>query len=402
MFVSRRPRSQPQDRFLQTFELLNQAITLPPTRSIGEELHSGLRDVQAAAQHNQVTQEIATGFISAVNAVLYVLPQGYRQRFLFDASMIGAILANWNGDQQRLSSTIYPRYDAEWWHGRIGMPTRSLNGRDSFLGFIAFPGGDDLSNIDLRDYAFLCHELGHNMLYYDDTAFTQNFSAKLEQVTSMLALAGVADRGSARLKAQRNVEELRRKWTPTPDHENWANEMMMDLIALWTCGPAYLASFGYEVDDDSKNPYVVSQTHPPYALRVEIMLAASEKLGWGKYTQGLNNRLKGWQSSKWKSHYTNKYVALADSKIVGACITCTLAACETIGLPRCDERHVERVKELVNRGDTPDFGTDVIIAAWVVRQQTDEHSFGQWEQKTIASLFDRIVSQSDLRHTEPS
>jgi hypothetical protein len=398
--VSRRPRHQSHDRFQQTFESLDRAIALPPTRSIGEELQSRLREVQIAAQ--QLAPEDVTGFISSVNAVLALLPQGYQRRFLFDACMIGAILADWNGEQQRLSSTIYPRYGAEWSHGHVRMPTRRLNASDSFLGFITFPGTDDLANIELIDYAFLCHELGHNLLHYDDAAFTRPFTAQLEQITGMLALAGVADRGSARLKAQRDVDDIRRMWTPTHNHENWANEMMIDLIALWTCGPAYLASFEYEVGDESKNPYQISQTHPPYALRVEAIIAASERLGWGEHTQGLKDRLEGWGVSNWKSHLTNKYFKLADSKIMSACLTCTLAACESAGLPRCDERQVERVKELLKRGDAPDFGADVIIAAWLVRQQTDDQSFGQWERNTVAALFDRIVSRSAAHHAETS
>jgi hypothetical protein len=392
--MSRRPRRQSHDRFQQTFELLDQAIALPPTRSIGQELYSTLSDVQVAAKHEQLSPADVTRFISSVNNVLAALPQAYQRRFLFDACMIGVICADWNGEQQRLSSTIYPRYDEEWSHGHIRMPTRRLSTNDSFLGFIAFPGTDDLASIELSDYSFLCHELGHNLLHYDATAFTEHFLSQLEQIISKLVLAGAADQGSARMKAQRSIDDIRRMWTPTEDHANWANEMMIDLIALWTCGPAYLASFEYEVGDESKNPYQISQLHPPYALRVEAMITASEKLGWGAYTQGLKKRIKAWPASKWKSHYTNKYVALADSKIVSACITCTLAACEAVGLPRCDERHVKRVKEIIKRGNTPDFGSDVIIAAWLVHQQADDQSFEQWEQKTVASLFDRIISQS--------
>lgn len=391
--MSRRPRRQSHDRFQQTFELLDQAIALLPTRAIGQELQSSLNDVQIAAKYELLIPEDVVEFITSVNDVLAVLPKEYQHRFLFDAGMIGAIRASWNGTQQRLSSTIYPRYDAEWMHGHIMMPTKRPNAQDRFLSFITFPGTDDLGSIDLLDYAFLCHELGHNLLHYDATAFTELFSSQLEQIIGMLVLAGAADQGSARMKAQRSIDDIRRTWTPTEDHANWANEMMMDLIALWTCGPAYLASFEYEVGDESKNPYQISQSHPPYALRVEAMIAASEKIGWSAYTQGLKNRIKAWQASKWKSHYTNKYVALADSKIMSACITCTLAACEAVGLPRCDERQVKRVKEIIKRGNTPDFGTEVIIAAWLVHQQTDDQSFEQWEQKTVASLFDRIISQ---------
>lgn len=392
--MSRRPRRQALDQFQQAYQLLELTSEYPPNRAICAELKAGLDVVQAAARHGNFGADEAAGFVSMLNSVLVALPQTYGKRFLFDSAMIGAIKQSWDGGGQRLSSTILPRHGAaEWMHGRIRMPTRRIENND-LLSFIIFPDGDDLNDVDLLDYSFLCHELGHNLLNYDEAAFVSAFGRQLNKLTGALALAGVADRGKARAKAQGVVDEIRRVWTPAESHEDWAHEMMMDLIALWTCGPAYLASFAYEATDPSKNPYHVSQEHPPYALRAEALVAAGRELGWSEQTRQLREQLEGWRSSAWKGRLTNNYVKLADSKITRACISCTLAACEEISLPRCDGIQLGRLGELIGSGGIPDFGTDAIVAAWLVRQGSDDQTYRLWERGVVDALFYRIVEQS--------
>lgn len=400
--MSRRPRRQPQDRFQQVLELLNQVIALPPTRSIGEELKAGLIHVQRAVTLGQTERENLSGLTAQIELVVAQLPQSYRDRFFFDSAMIGIIALQWNEGRQRLSSTIFPRYGTEWSHGRIQMPTRSRNTNDSFLSFITLPGTDDLASVDLLDYAFMFHELAHNLLFFDDIAFKKDFSTQLDRVTGHLSLAGIADRGSARIKGQRRVEAIRCVWTPTDDHENWANEMMMDIIAVWACGPAYLLSFEFEMSDETKNPYQVDQAHPPYALRTEALLWASRELGWTKYSSGLEVVIEKWRASYWKSRIDNDYVALADSKIMQACITSTLVACAEVGLPLCDEQHIKRVESVLASGNTPDFGVDIVLAAWLKRRRTDEAAYQLWEREIVDALNKRIADQAAATNVEAS
>lgn len=308
--------------------------------------------------------------------------------------MVGAIGRSWNVGGKRLSSTILPRYDAdEWEHGRVPMPTRR-RGRDDSVSFINFPGGPEIDGIELWDYAFLCHELGHNLLYYGEEAFTHNFMTAFDRRTAELALAGIADRGQARVKGQQVVDKIRQVWRPVKDHQDWAHEMMMDIIALWACGPAYIASFVYEAGHMSKNPYQITQDHPPYALRAEALAFAGEELGWDEFARKLREQQDLWRDSTWKSHLGNKYYKLADSKIMNACVSSTLSGCAELNLPKCDAEQIARVAKTVRREDIPDFGTDLIVAAWMVREVSNETTYHTWERATVAALFDRIISQA--------
>jgi hypothetical protein len=112
--------------------------------------------------------------------------------------------------------------------------------------------------------------------------------------------------------------------------------------------------------------------------------------------------IEKWRASHWKSRIDNDYVALADSKIMQACITSTLVACAEVGLPRCDEQHIKRVESVLASGNTPDFGVDVVLAAWLKRQRTDEAAYQLWEREIVNALNKRIADQAAATNVEAS
>lgn len=392
--MSRRPRRQAIDLVQHTLQQLEELARFSPNRGLCKELKSTLDIVLLDAEKGTLSAADASAFVTEVNKVLVALPRFAKERFWFDAAMIGTIRRSWSINGDRLSSTILPRYDAdEWEHGRVPMPTRK-RGEDDSVSFINFPGGLGLDGIELWDYAFLCHELGHNLLYYSEDAFTDEFMAALDRRTAELALAGIADRGQARVKGQQTVDKIRQVWRPVNNHQDWAHEMMMDIIALWACGPAYIASFVYEAGHSAKNPYQITQDHPPYSLRAEALAFASEELGWKEFARKLKGQQDLWRDSAWKSSLGNKYYKLADSKIMNACVSSALNGCAELNLPKCDATQLARVGETIRQGETPDFGTDLIVAAWMVREVSNESSYHDWERGTVATLFDRIMSQA--------
>lgn len=394
--LARRPRHQAIDQAQQTLQQIEEAGEFPLNRALCDELKSGMEFVQQAVRLGALAAHAASEFVTLVNSVLVTLPRTCGKRFLFDAAVIGAIQHSWNSGGQRLSSIILPLYEAgDWEHGRVRIPTRK-GGEDDSLSFINFPGGADLSAVELWDYAFLCHELGHNLLYYGEEAFVQAFVPLLERRAAELALAGVADKGQVRAKGQRVVSEIRQVWEPVQNHKDWTHEMMMDLIALWACGPAYIASFIYEASYAPKNPYQITQEHPPYALRAEALALASEELGWGAQSRLLEEQQVLWRGSAWKSHLTNKYSRLTDSKITSACVSNALGGCAKLNLPKCDARQLARVEETLRLGESPNFGTDLIIASWLMRKDSDEDSYRKWEHHTVEALLDRIMRQVKL------
>src|SRR5712691_5868169 len=121
-------------------------------------------------------------------------------------------------------------------------------------------------------YPFLTHELGHNALFKYDKVFPQSFWPVLEQVTNGLLRQSLADKGAARSRARDTVTLIRQLWSPTANHYNWAHEIAMDVIALWTTGPAYLATFHDILEDEELNPYLVGQSHPPYEIRANALI----------------------------------------------------------------------------------------------------------------------------------
>src|SRR5258708_27075845 len=90
--------------------------------------------------------------------------------------------------------------------------------------------------------SWMCHELAHNLFYYNDTLFVDSFKKTLDDFLGTLRLRAIADQGSARSKSHAMIDRIAQFWEPALTHKNWAHEMAMDIVALWTCGPAFLAA----------------------------------------------------------------------------------------------------------------------------------------------------------------
>ena len=254
------------------------------------------------------------------------------------------------------------------------------------IDLILLPGDDRLEDVDLLAYPFLSHELGHNALFKYDKVFPQSFWPVLEQVTNSLQRQSLADKGAARSRARDTVTLIRQLWSPTANHYNWAHEIAMDVIALWTTGPAYLATFHDILEDEELNPYLVGQSHPPYEIRANALIDTSNRLGWENYTQNLTDQVAHWRQSHWWKERNNRYVACASPDLAQGCVTSVITACETLSLPRCSGETLKVIQEKLNRGEIPDLGSEVLIAAWMQWQHMDKDSFSAWESSVVREL----------------
>jgi hypothetical protein len=324
--------------------------------------------------------------------MLALLPQSFRERFYFDASMIFALSEEWSQGSTRLSGMIVPKTSQDWGHMSLPLATYDQTATH-VIDLILFPGGDRLEDVDLLAYPFLSHELGHNTLFKYDKVFPQSFWPVLEQVTNGLRRQSLADRGAARSRARDTVTMIHQLWSPTANHYNWAHEIAMDVIALWTSGPAYLATFHDILEDEDLNPYQVGQSHPPYEIRANALMDASTRLGWEDYTQGLTDRVAHWRRSHWWKERNNRYVACASPGLVRSCVTSVITACETLSLPRCSGETLEAIQKKLNRGETPDWGSEVLIAAWMQWQQMDKDSFSAWESSVVRELSQAVIPE---------
>ena len=88
---------------------------------------------------------------------------------------------------------------------------------------------------------------------------------------------------------------------PSPNHFDWSHEIAADMIAFWTCGPAYVAALFDVLEYDGLNPYKIGPGHPPYEVRANALLYAGESLGWEAYLSDLRDIVGRWRvSSTWR------------------------------------------------------------------------------------------------------
>ena len=387
--MTRRNHQQP-DQLQQLLIRVQKTFTDSPLAPIGAKLETLLTESQEAILAGNAKPEQATQVANSVRGIRDMLPQTFGERFYFDASMIKALADHWRQGAVQLSEMIVPRTSQTWGHRRVAMPSENRDNAH-VVDLILFPGEDDLGDMDLLEYPLLCHELGHNVFFRCDTTFVRSFKIELDRVSNILRLRAMADRGSAEGKAQKMIEEICRFWRPTLDHHNWAHELAIDMIALWTCGPAYLAAFQNELHDPDINPYQIDQSHPPYEVRASALVSASRQLGWSTHTGDLTRLIQGWRKSEWKSQRTNRYVALIDPELVKACVSAALETSKALALPKCTLEQVSNVRDTLRREDIPDFGVDLLLAAWLVEREQGEQAFEQWEQKAIRVLSSSIT-----------
>jgi hypothetical protein len=387
--VPRRQREQP-DRFSQTLEKVRRRYERSPLSCVGQKLAETIRDIQHALQAGHVIQEDANKLAGYVERVIEILPQSFEDRFRFDAGMLAAFSEEWCNGGAQLSPMIVPRPAEEWGHKSLTLP--AYRGESAYvIDLILTPGKDNLDDIDLLTYPFLGHELGHNVLFRHGAVFSQDFEKDLQRHANKLLRQSLADRGVAKTKAHELVERTRRVWTPTPNHHNWAHEIAVDIIAFWTCGPAYLASLFDVLDDTAIDPYQVGQSHPPYEVRAKALLRAANQLGWDAQTHRLSELTQSWTRSEWRRGKNNLYTALAEPALIEACVHGALKACQTLGLPKSTPQAVRALHERLRRGDAPDLGSELVLAAWLVREDNDESAYEKWERETIRALLVHIT-----------
>jgi len=387
--VPRRNRDK-HDRLSQALERVGRRFDQTPLSCIGSKLKEIVRDVQNGLLTGQVAQEQANKLADYLEGIVERLPQSFGDRFRFDSGMIAAIAEEWNAGGTQLSTMLLPRPSPEWGHHSVAMPTYSEQAAH-VIDLILMPGEDNLDDIDLLAYPFLGHEMGHNALFKHEGIFSDAFGQRLQQHVNAMLRQSLADRGTAKIKSKEIVEQTRKVWNATSNHFNWAHEIAVDLIALWTCGPAYLATFNDVLDDPQVDPYQVGQSHPPYEVRARALIQAAEALGWSGQCQNLSETIQKWSRSEWHRGKNNQYAALASPALVAACADTALKTCEALRLPKCTPDAVKALSQKLSRSGTPELGSELILAAWLVRESNDEPAYVEWEKAVIRSHLAEIT-----------
>lgn len=372
-------------------ERVRQKYRGTPLAVIGRKLEDGLEFILNAVRAGRTDTSAAEGLGAFVERTISLLPQSFGERFMFDSALIQAVCEEWErGGRVALSRMILPRHGGTDWGYQV-IPMQPEGGEYAHVvKIVHLPGEDSRNRIDLLDYPFLLHELGHDLLNQRECRFAENFTGELNRIIRRWRVRAIPDRGSSRTEAKTTVDRAESLWTPSPDQHDWAHEVAVDVIALWTGGPAYLDTFHRAIEARQFNPYKMIAHHPPYGVRAAALVTTAEHLGWSARTGNLREIIEGWQRNGRNLGRDNAYATYADPDIVAVCVGCAIATCEDFALPRCNQGNLDRVAGMVRDGVIPNFGMDLLLAAWTVARDQDENARSRWEGKVIPSLLGSV------------
>ena len=198
-------------------------------------------------------------------------------------------------------------------------------------------------------------------------------------------------RGTAKQVANDTADQVRTYWTPTANQHNWAHEIAVDVISLWLCGPAYLAALQDVMEVDGLNPYQLGQSHPPYEIRAKALIDAASRLGWGYYTGAACSLVDRWSSTAPSDERTNLHIACADPRLLSGVISAATQSCQALSLPCFTPARMAVLEDMQGQDQPLEFGTDVIVAAWLTRSRSTEAAYQKWERAVIQRLLADIT-----------
>ena len=329
--MARRTRDR-QDRLGQLLTQVERRFQDSPLSEVGELLAGTISALQASAQAGLTDAGAVESLAGCVTVILDSLPSSFGDRFDFDALLVRALAGEWSQGGARLSGMLVPKPSDIWGHQRVPMPSFDRKPLP-VIDVLHVPGEDNLDDLDLLTYPFMCHELGHNLLFKQGDEFCASFTRTLDRVVNGLQRQTLALQGPGRQIADSTTEQIRRYWTPTANHYNWAHEIAVDVIALWTCGSAYLAALHDVMDEGNLNPYQLGQSHPPYEVRARAMIEVATQLGWAYYTGDFQDLIDRWPTTVWAQDKTNLYAACADTRLVQGSVSAALETCRSFSAP---------------------------------------------------------------------
>lgn len=347
-----------------------------------------MRGVIAEVVASECSDEEILGLVETIEASLRHIPQTCCEggRFFFDAALIQGLTGIWDQAGATVSRMIVPKFGPEWAHTCLYLPTFD-RGRVPRVDLVTLPGEDSLNDIFLADYPWLYHELGHILLDSHGKSAIDSFEGQLSDILRARRMRSIADSRINRNRAEAILKKIEEYWHPT--YGNWATEIAADIVSLWSCGPAFLATFDRTLEDESPNPYLLNRSHPPYDVRVSALILAASKLGWTEYTGSVTVKSDKWKSSAFAPDRTNEYIAYTSRDIIEAAVSSSAAMCQALGLPRCDPERVTKVQANL-RSDTLEFGPDLVVAAWLVHEGAAKE-YDSWQAVTVSRLLATVT-----------
>lgn len=350
------------------------------------ELSFLMRDLVVGAQmqgNNDGEHKIAT----FTQNILDRLPKHFGDRFSFDSYLIHSTLDSWSQGPVQLSNMVIPTYSDDWGHETPIFIPSLRQGQYHRIDLIRIPseGPDDFPS--LIDYPWLFHELAHYLISKYGEPILDHYLPDFNKVISRLKARAIADKGIAKANSNSIIEEISAKWIPikTISEPTWLREIVVDVIALWTLGPAYLEAYEFE-HADVPDPYLLEQSHPPVELRTRAMINAAKKLGWKMEVQKLEALTDQW---KIPQSIRNKYLSLNQIDLIDGAINAAVDYCATLKIPKITPSDIDRIQGMIEDDFIPEESADIIIGAYLVYRK-GETVYETWESKVYKILVGEI------------
>lgn len=334
--------------------------------------------------------------IALIEQILTLLPQSYGKRFALDAYLIHSLVQDWSSDALTLSGMVVPCYGGDdWAYARLPMPSLS-NDRTHVIEAILSPGQDKLEDVSLLTYPWLYHELGHLVLsqvespFIDDfttrfDAFIDGLNSRAEDVLAQAGLIRPLDYELARRELEALVERVQSYWEPTPKQADWAHELAADAIALWTCGPAFIATLADHIGDATLTAHPLDHDHPSHDVRRLALVAAARALGWDQHITPLASP-PGQPDQSGPVPRRPPRVHVINDKLIRHVLLAAFATCRSLRLPRCTPDDLDSLQTRPNPNPHSSFGIALFLAARLYYQQHGRSAYEGWERKTVAAL----------------
>jgi hypothetical protein len=352
------------------------ALHQTPLQAIAVELEQTLAPLLHPIDNVEISGPI-NRLADYLSELLAALPKTFGQRFGFDAALTAAVMDEWN-PKLNLRRLALPVYDLHWGYRLLVMPPRN---REStrVIDVFHFRGGETLEEVELLDYPWLIHELGHHLMHVHAEDFPEVFRPELLAYLRDQRVLALADRARARAKADSALNQIEQFWIAGNDQRNWAHEIAFDILALWTCGPAFLNAFCATLEEGKPDPFIKRQDHPPYIVRAAALLYAGRQLGLRRYQNGLTLIHDKYLQVVEEAGQKNELLLFAPQELIRSCVDAAVLVAEKFQLKKW--RQVDAEKFLLE----PIFGVDLLNAAFEKRQAS-EASYPEWERAVVSQL----------------
>lgn len=291
--------------------------------TVGDKLVDNLEWLLVGIETDTVSGAATVSMLRIVDDIFERVPKSFGDRFDLDALLIREIMLEWESPKIRFPSMIVPNYGDEWAHSAVAMPPE--NGREAHIvKIITLPGDDVLDEINLLDYAFLFHELAHELFSLSGDLFRIPFNKRLDSRLHSLRRRSIADGHEVTKRRHQDViDNIESYWRATNSRPDWAHEFAADIVALWACGPVYIDRLVDTIRAKNQRPFDLKQEHPPYAARFDALSKACFQLGWP--TTQTDDLLEYWEKTTAAQERSNEYFAVLDDELLNHVVEQTLA-----------------------------------------------------------------------------